>query len=86
MHDGRARSIFEAILRHDGEAQASRLSFEALTSDQRNDVLIFRNRTGRARHTSSATLTSIGFKLQFVGAALEALLSRALRRASMRIM
>ena len=41
LHDGRARSIFEAILWHDGEAQASRLKFEALTVDQRNDILVF---------------------------------------------
>ncbi len=41
LHDGRARSIFEAILWHDGEAQAARLKFEALTVDQRNDILVF---------------------------------------------
>ena len=41
LHDGRARSILEAILWHDGEAQAARLQFEALTPDQRTDVLIF---------------------------------------------
>jgi CxxC motif-containing protein (DUF1111 family) len=41
LHDGRARSIFEAILWHDGEAQAARLNFEALTTDQRNDILLF---------------------------------------------
>ena len=41
LHDGRARSILEAILWHDGEAHAARLSFEALTVDQRNDILVF---------------------------------------------
>jgi CxxC motif-containing protein (DUF1111 family) len=41
LHDGRARSILEAILWHNGEAQASRQKFEALTVDQRNDLLIF---------------------------------------------
>ena len=41
LHDGRARSIFEAILWHDGEAQAARLKFEALTPKQRDDVLVF---------------------------------------------
>jgi len=41
LHDGRARSILEAILWHDGEAQASRLSFEAFSSDQRDDILLF---------------------------------------------
>jgi CxxC motif-containing protein (DUF1111 family) len=41
LHDGRARSIMEAILWHDGEATASRTGFEALTTDQRNDILLF---------------------------------------------
>ena len=41
LHDGRARSILEAILWHDGEAQAARLKFEALTPDQRDEVLMF---------------------------------------------
>ncbi len=41
LHDGRARSILEAILWHDGEARASRLKFEALTADERNDILLF---------------------------------------------
>jgi CxxC motif-containing protein (DUF1111 family) len=41
LHDGRARSIFEAILWHDGEARAARLNFEALTTEQQNDLLKF---------------------------------------------
>ena len=41
LHDGRARSILEAILWHDGEGKASRLNFEALTTTQRNDLLLF---------------------------------------------
>jgi CxxC motif-containing protein (DUF1111 family) len=41
LHDGRARSILEAILWHGGEAQSARLQFEALTPDQRNSVLAF---------------------------------------------
>jgi CxxC motif-containing protein (DUF1111 family) len=41
LHDGRARSILEAILWHDGEAKDSRQRFEALTPEQRNDLLIF---------------------------------------------
>jgi CxxC motif-containing protein (DUF1111 family) len=41
LHDGRARSIFEAILWHDGKAQSSRIKFESLTPDQRNSILLF---------------------------------------------
>jgi CxxC motif-containing protein (DUF1111 family) len=41
LHDGRARSLVEAVLWHDGEARAARLGFEALTVDQRNDLLVF---------------------------------------------
>jgi CxxC motif-containing protein (DUF1111 family) len=41
LHDGRARSIFEAILWHDGEAQAARQKFELLTPAQRDDLLVF---------------------------------------------
>ena len=41
LHDGRARSMMEAILWHDGEARAARLYFEALTPDQQDDVLKF---------------------------------------------
>jgi CxxC motif-containing protein (DUF1111 family) len=41
LHDGRARSILEAIFWHDGEARDSRQRFEALTTDQRNDLLVF---------------------------------------------
>ena len=41
LHDGRARTLTEAILWHDGEARAARLGFEALASTQRADVLLF---------------------------------------------
>ena len=41
LHDGRARSILEAILWHDGEATDSRQRFETLTADQRNELLVF---------------------------------------------
>jgi CxxC motif-containing protein (DUF1111 family) len=39
LHDGRARSIEEAILWHDGEAQPARLAFEQLTAAQRRSLL-----------------------------------------------
>jgi CxxC motif-containing protein (DUF1111 family) len=41
MHDGRARSVEEAILLHGGEAEASRQEFEALGSDDRSALLRF---------------------------------------------
>jgi CxxC motif-containing protein (DUF1111 family) len=39
LHDGRARSIEEAILWHDGEAHAAREAFERLSSVQRQALL-----------------------------------------------
>jgi CxxC motif-containing protein (DUF1111 family) len=39
LHDGRARSIEEAILWHDGDARAARLAFERLTASQRRSLL-----------------------------------------------
>jgi CxxC motif-containing protein (DUF1111 family) len=41
LHDGRARSLEEAILWHGGEAEASRQAFVALPADQRRQLLIF---------------------------------------------
>jgi CxxC motif-containing protein (DUF1111 family) len=41
LHDGRARSIEEAILWHDGEAAAARDGFTSLTADQVNAVIAF---------------------------------------------
>ena len=41
LHDGRARTIEEAILWHGSEAEASKLAFMALTAEQRADVLTF---------------------------------------------
>lgn len=43
LHDGRARSVFEAILWHGGEADASRRAFEALSATERAAVLDFVN-------------------------------------------
>ncbi len=39
LHDGRARSVEEAILWHDGEAQNARDHFERLPAAERRDVL-----------------------------------------------
>ena len=41
LHDGRARSIEEAILWHGGEADAARQAFERLPPERRADVLAF---------------------------------------------
>ena len=41
LHDGRARSLEEAILWHGGEGQASRDGFMALTASERDAVLQF---------------------------------------------
>jgi CxxC motif-containing protein (DUF1111 family) len=41
LHDGRARSITEAVLWHGGEAQAMRDAFVALTAEQRESLLAY---------------------------------------------
>lgn len=41
MHDGRARSIEEAILIHGGEAENSKLRYQALTSTEQSDIITF---------------------------------------------
>ena len=41
LHDGRARSLEEAILWHGGEAEGSRLLFMELTAEERNALIRF---------------------------------------------
>lgn len=41
LHDGRARSIEEAILWHGGEGQASKNAYQSLSASQKQDVLRF---------------------------------------------
>lgn len=41
MHDGRARSIEQAILMHGGEAQNSKQQYESLTQMEKDDLLTF---------------------------------------------
>lgn len=41
LHDGRARSIEEAILWHGGEAESARLGFTSLTDDQVDALIAF---------------------------------------------
>jgi CxxC motif-containing protein (DUF1111 family) len=43
LHDGRARSLFEAIEWHDGEAKNARQRFEALDAQTRADLVAFLN-------------------------------------------
>ncbi|WP_260491287.1 di-heme oxidoredictase family protein [Pseudoalteromonas maricaloris] len=43
LHDGRARTIEEAILWHDGEAQAARVAYESLSANDKSAVLAFLN-------------------------------------------
>lgn len=41
MHDGRARSIDEAVLLHGGEAQQVRTNYQQLTTEEKNKLIIF---------------------------------------------
>jgi len=41
LHDGRATTLTEAILFHGGEAQAARDNFDALSDDDRIELLSF---------------------------------------------
>ncbi len=41
LHDGRARSVLEAILWHDGEARGARDAVRAMTATERDDLLWF---------------------------------------------
>ena len=43
LHDGRARSITEAILWHGGEAEVSRHAFIAMAREDRRALLLFLN-------------------------------------------
>ncbi len=41
LHDGRARSILEAIMWHSGEAESQKLQVKKLTKSERNDLVKF---------------------------------------------
>ena len=43
LHDGRARTIADAIIAHDGEAAPSKTKFQTLTRAQRQQLLDFLN-------------------------------------------
>jgi CxxC motif-containing protein (DUF1111 family) len=41
LHDGRAKTVSDAIVQHDGEAAASRQRFQALSADEQRQLLEF---------------------------------------------
>lgn len=41
LHDGRARTLDEAIRWHGGEAEAAKQAYEAMSQDQKDDVIAF---------------------------------------------
>ena len=41
MHDGRAKSIEEAILLHEGEAAISKNKFNLMTASEKNAIIRF---------------------------------------------
>jgi CxxC motif-containing protein (DUF1111 family) len=43
LHDGRARSILEAVLWHGGEAQNAKQKLLQMSSEQREQLLAFLN-------------------------------------------
>jgi CxxC motif-containing protein (DUF1111 family) len=43
LHDGRARTIEEAILWHDGEASKAKQAFTSLSIEERNQLIKFLN-------------------------------------------
>ncbi len=43
LHDGRARTLTEAVMWHAGEAEKSRKRFEALSAADRDALLAFLN-------------------------------------------
>ncbi len=56
LHDGRADTLDEAIVAHGGEALASRERYQALSADERDDVIAFLNSLGGADQTSPGML------------------------------
>ena len=41
LHDGRARSLHEAIMWHGGEAQASRQAYDDMTQGEKDALIAF---------------------------------------------
>jgi len=50
LHDGRAATLSDAILQHDGEGAAAASAFAALTADQQAEVVEFLGTLSRATH------------------------------------
>jgi CxxC motif-containing protein (DUF1111 family) len=43
LHDGRARTIEEAILWHGGEAEAAKMAYQSMSEQEKTDILAFLN-------------------------------------------
>ncbi len=67
LHDGRADTLDEAIRAHAGEGQASREAYEALSDDDRGDVLAFLDSLG-ADDEKTDGLIPVGAPIEDVGA------------------
>ena len=56
LHDGRARTLQDAILQHAGDAQTVRNSFAALTADQQSQIVEFLLTLGRQENKDAAAV------------------------------
>jgi CxxC motif-containing protein (DUF1111 family) len=56
LHDGRADTLDEAIRYHGGEAEGSREAYEALTAEERGDLIAFLESLGGASQRSDGML------------------------------
>lgn len=56
LHDGRARTLQDAILQHAGDATAVRNSFAALTADQQSQIVEFLGTLGRQETKDAAAV------------------------------
>jgi hypothetical protein len=64
LHDGRARTLKDAILLHAGDAQTVRNNFAALTVDQQSQVVEFLLTLGRPEQVGAAKVDLSNFLLQ----------------------
>ena len=56
LHDGRALTLHEAIMLHGGEAQTERDEYEALSVEQKNELLAFLRTLRNPRSPNSDVL------------------------------
>jgi len=64
LHDGRARTLQDAILQHAGDAQAVRNNFAALTADQQSQIVEFLLTLGRQENVDAGKVDISSFLLQ----------------------